>query len=86
LPWNPAKSWGGSLAFLAVAAPVAWALAAWTLRGHPHAGATPERLVLGAALAAVTGALAESLPLPVTDNLVVILAAGGAFAAVLLLP
>jgi len=86
LPWNPGKSWGGTLAFLVVAGPVAWGLAAWTLSGHPLAGATPGRLALGAALAALAGALAESLPLPITDNLVVILAAGGALAAVLLLP
>jgi dolichol kinase len=65
LPWNASKTWAGSLTFLAVAGP----LASIAYRGEAGT-ATPW---LAAALcgggAALLGALAESLPTRLSDNL-----------------
>jgi len=72
LPWNRNKTWLGSLAAL-----VAGSVAAALLLAY--AGARP---VLGPAIAAgCAGALAESLPWPVDDNLPM---AGTAAAAIVL--
>ena len=64
LPWNPEKSWAGTLAFLACAAPLA-SLAYW-LEARP-AVAPGVALACGIA-AAAAGAVAESLPTRITDN------------------
>ena len=65
LPWNRSKSWVGSIAFILVSAPMA-ALAFW-LEARPTA---PFSLAFAcAASAAVAGSLAESLPMKLTDNL-----------------
>jgi phytol kinase len=65
LPWNRQKSWMGTLAFVAVSAPFA-ALAFW-FEARP---ATPFALALACAtVAAIAGAIAESLPMKLTDNL-----------------
>jgi len=65
LPWNRNKGWWGSLTFLVFGTLSAAALIAWSLHGS-FVGALP----LAAALAAIC-AFAESLPLPVDDNLTV---------------
>jgi dolichol kinase len=66
VPWNPRKSLTGALAG-AVAGAAACALVLWP---DP-----PQRLIEGALSAGVAGALFETLPLPVNDNLVIAAAA-----------
>lgn len=65
LPWNPRKTWLGTLGFISVSGPVA-ALSFWL-------EAKPEVPVLTAAAcgmsAAIAGAIAESLNVRITDNL-----------------
>lgn len=77
LPWNAQKTWMGTLGFVLCAAPVA-ALAYWI-------EARPE-VSLGLAIAcgsaaAIAGAIAESAPSKITDNLRVGVAAAVAVAA-----
>ncbi|HEX2164910.1 MAG TPA: hypothetical protein VHM02_13270, partial [Thermoanaerobaculia bacterium] len=72
LPWNPGKSWAGSLAYLLFGTAGAWALLVWT---------APERYEPGfalaaAAAAALVAAALESLPQGLDDNLGVPLVAG----------
>lgn len=71
LPWNCEKSWAGTACFVGIGAPLAsltfWAIAQPTV---PVAAA----LVCGTT-AAVVGAIAESLPVRVNDNLRVGIAA-----------
>ncbi len=73
LPWNPAKSWAGTLAFWVFGALGAAAALQWTLahQGQPLAISV---LLAAAALTALSAALVESLPLPLDDNLTVPLA------------
>ena len=67
LPWNRRKTLAGSLAFIGAALPGACLFLLWTR--------APDFSWKFCVAAAVAGALAESLPLPVNDNLVVPLAA-----------
>lgn len=77
-PWkvrlfhNRRKSAAGSLAFLLAAWAGAFGVLAVCERGDP------VPLVLVGAVAALAGAVVESLPIPGDDNLPVVLAAGGA--------
>ena len=77
LPWNADKSWAGTLSFFLVAAPIA-ALAYW-VEARPAAPLTLA--ILCGAAAAVAGAVAESLPMRLTDNLRVGVAASLAVVA-----
>jgi uncharacterized protein (TIGR00297 family) len=72
LPWNPRKSWAGSLAYLVCGAAAAAALLLWTAPGRYSAGFA----LAAAAAAAAVAALLESLPLGLDDNLGVPLVAG----------
>jgi dolichol kinase len=81
LPWNARKSWAGSLSFLAFGALGAAVLTAWTL-GLPLASSLSARTLSVAAPLALVGALVESAPGPLDDNLSVPLA--GAIALPLL--
>jgi uncharacterized protein (TIGR00297 family) len=72
LPWNPAKSWGGFLAFLVAAAASGYTVA--MLFG------SADRLLVAVLVAALAAAIGESLPLGVDDNLTVPLAAAIALA------
>lgn len=74
LPWNASKSWVGSAVFVLAAVPVAYALATWNLRWGGDESV--ESLFLAVVLASGVAALAESLPLPLDDNLSVALASG----------
>ncbi|MCZ6726129.1 MAG: hypothetical protein O7A98_02095, partial [Acidobacteria bacterium] len=74
LPWNEAKSWVGSAAFLFVSWAVIAALVAWTAPGRYG----PSAVLAAAALAALAGAVVESLPWILDDNLSVTLVGGGA--------
>lgn len=84
IPWNRRKSLAGSMAFLVVA----WAgsLAALCTRVYwgRGMGELAEFLAFGAlaGIAAVVGTIVESLPLPIDDNLPVVLAVGGAMALI----
>lgn len=81
LPWNAKKSWAGSLAFVLFGGVTASGLIAWTLPGVFFADAA----ALGFALAAVC-ALAESLPIPVDDNITVPLAGAVALPLLAMVP
>jgi uncharacterized protein (TIGR00297 family) len=70
LPWNAEKSVGGSLAFLLCGGGAAFGIA-WFFRGPAP---------LAVAVAVVTAAIAESLPLRLNDNVVVPAAAAGMLA------
>jgi dolichol kinase len=71
LPWNARKTWVGTIAFIVCAAPLA-ALAYWQ-ESRPHA---PFSVALAVGIvAAIVADVAESLPLRVSDNLRVGLAA-----------
>jgi dolichol kinase len=66
LPWNTQKSWVGTMSFVAVAGPIA------TLAYMLLADADGRRWPIAAACgfaAAICGAIAESLPVKLTDNL-----------------
>jgi len=66
LPWNSEKSWLGSIAFVVVSAPIA-TLAYWLEAANP---AVPLAMAAVCGLsAALAGAIAESLPSKITDNL-----------------
>jgi uncharacterized protein (TIGR00297 family) len=75
LPWNREKSWAGFLAFVVFGAIGAAVLIAWTaqLPVDLHAWHAKRTLVLGLALA-VVGALVESVPSTLDDNVTVPLA------------
>ncbi|MEO8378346.1 MAG: hypothetical protein ABI779_01660 [Acidobacteriota bacterium] len=65
LPWNRNKHWTGSSAFVLFGGLTASALMAWTTHG-----AFTAALPLGFALATIC-AIAESLPIPMDDNITV---------------
>jgi dolichol kinase len=77
LPWNPKKTWAGTLCFFAVAAPVASAaywieanvssIAYWG-KGGPIVVPLGMAALCGTG-AALIGSVAESLPTRLTDNL-----------------
>ena len=70
LPWNPGKSWAGSLAFWLFGALGAAAALGWTLTRQGYAPAAGPLIAAAVATAAVA-ALVESLPLAIDDNLTV---------------
>ncbi|MBT4866327.1 MAG: phosphatidate cytidylyltransferase [Planctomycetaceae bacterium] len=66
LPWNPDKTWVGSLSFIAVSGPIA------TLAYMALADADGRHWEIATACgfaAAICGSMAESLPVRLTDNL-----------------
>ncbi len=65
LPWNPQKTWAGTLGFLLCAAPLA--SLAYAMEATPTVSIWIA-IACGVA-AAFAGAIAESLPTKVTDNL-----------------
>ena len=65
LPWNPKKSWAGTLAYATFGGAAAYALLHWTAPGRYE---TAFALAIAAAAAAF-GALLESLPQGLDDNL-----------------
>jgi uncharacterized protein (TIGR00297 family) len=76
LPWNPSKSWAGSAAFLIFGTLGGGGLMLWVIqRDEQPPGAAAVFLL--SAVAAVAGAVVESLPLALDDNLSVPLLAGG---------
>jgi uncharacterized protein (TIGR00297 family) len=73
LPWNPAKGWAGSAAFVLFGTIGASLLVAWTLRLPMASAASPRVLALTVPLALLC-ALVESAPTTLDDNLTVPLA------------
>jgi uncharacterized protein (TIGR00297 family) len=73
LPWNAAKGWAGSLAFVVCGAVAASLLLAWTLR-LPFASALSARILALTIPLAIACALVESAPTTLDDNLTVPLA------------
>ena len=73
LPWNAAKGWTGSLAFVLFGTIGASLLVAWTLRLPMASAASPRVLALTVPLALLC-ALVESAPTTLDDNLTVPLA------------
>ena len=71
LPWNDAKSWTGSVAFALAGTLGAYALMRWVAPTMP----AHQAWVLSAS-AALVGAVVESLPIGLDDNLTVPLVAG----------
>ena len=76
LSWNPSKSWAGSAAFLLFGTLGGGGLMLWVAQ---RAGQPPEAstVFLISAAAALAGAVVESLPMELDDNLSVPLLAGG---------
>lgn len=67
LPWNPRKSWVGSIAFVLAAAPLAAILTCWTAPGRYPV----LFVVVVSVLASTLAAWVESQPLELDDNLTV---------------
>lgn len=76
LPWNRAKSWGGSAAFVIFGGAASFAIA--RLFGAPQDFAI--------AAAVIVSAIAESLPLGIDDNVTVPFVAAGVLAAMAIKP
>ncbi len=75
LPWNPGKSWAGSLAYWIFGTAACTTLLLWTAGGTDRVYSLP--FVLGiSAVAALVAAALESLPLGLDDNLGVPLVTG----------
>jgi len=72
LPHNPEKTWSGFGAFVLAGTVGAYVLARW---GNP--AASPKSALVASAAAALVGALVESLPIRLDDNLSVPLVCGG---------
>ncbi len=70
LPWNPEKSWAGSLAFWLFGALGAASALWWTL-AHQGRQESPGFLLAAAAVTALIAAWIESQPLELDDNLTV---------------
>jgi uncharacterized protein (TIGR00297 family) len=78
LPWNPRKTWEGTLAFVTAAAPAAVFFLWWTAPAVTPA--PPAWFILAAPVAAAAAAaLAESIPIELDDNITVPLVAGATF-------
>lgn len=65
LPWNPRKTWMGTTCFVLAAAPTA-ALAYWLLADPPQSFTVA---LISTTVTAIVAAIAESLPVRLTDNL-----------------
>ncbi len=70
LPWNPEKSWAGSLAFWVFGA-LGAAVALWWTLAHQGREMAPGSLFVAAALTALVATLVESCPSKLDDNLTV---------------
>lgn len=72
LPYNRGKTWAGFLAFIVAGTAGAYALSRWIAPSIPA-----DKTLLVSAATAVVGALVESLPIRLDDNVSVPLVAGG---------
>jgi uncharacterized protein (TIGR00297 family) len=72
LPYNRGKTWSGFLGFIIAGTAGAYALTRWVAPSLPE-----EKILLVSAATAVVGALVETLPIRLDDNLTVPLVCGG---------
>jgi len=80
LPWSGDKTWIGSVAFVLASWAGSLVLVYWTAGGLGTALPAAWLVVTGCVLAALAGAVVESLPVPVDDNITSPLAAAGVMA------
>jgi uncharacterized protein (TIGR00297 family) len=71
LPWNRQKTWAGFLSFVIAGTLGAYVLTRWIAPEIP-----PDKTLTVCAAAAVIGAVLESLPIPLDDNITVPLVVG----------
>ena len=71
LPWNREKRWSGFAAFLVAGTVGAFALTRWV-----DPSLAPDKVLIVSAAAALVGALVETVPIRLDDNLTVPLATG----------
>jgi dolichol kinase len=83
LPWSKDKTWIGLAAFVLPSWAGSLVLVYWTAGGLDVALPEAWLVLAGCGLAAAVGAVVESLPLPVDDNLTSPLAAAGVMATFL---
>jgi uncharacterized protein (TIGR00297 family) len=76
LPWNPGKSWAGTLAYFVFGTLGAWVLLLWTAPGRYEGTAAWTFTLAACAVTALVGALLESLPQGLDDNIGVPLVCG----------
>ncbi len=72
LPWNREKTWAGFLSFVVAGTVGAYILTRWIAPEIP-----PHRTLMVCAAASLLGAVVESIPIPLDDNLTVPLVVGG---------
>jgi uncharacterized protein (TIGR00297 family) len=72
IPWNPRKRWVGFLAFIVVGSLGGFVLGKWTAPSFP-----PLKMLIVCAATAVVGAVVETLPTGLDDNISVPLVCGG---------
>lgn len=77
LPWNPLKTWAGSVAFLVCGSVGSWGLMAWVNQRSDAIPFSAIPLFYLALAGSTLGAVVESLPLELNDNLSVPLLSGG---------
>jgi dolichol kinase len=83
LPWSKDKTWVGLAAFVLPSWAGSLVLVYWTAGGLNVALPAAWLVLAGCGVAAAVGAVVESLPLPVDDNLTSPLAAAGVMATFL---
>ncbi len=82
LPWNPAKSWPGLIAFW-IFGTLGAAAALWWTRWHLGTPVEPSFLIVASSLTALVAGWIESQPLKLDDNLTVPLLSAGLLAGLL---
>ena len=81
IPWSKEKTWVGSAAYVLSSWAVSLVLVWWTAAGTGALLPAPAVVVLACLAAAVAGAIVESLPLAIDDNVTSPLAAALVLAA-----
>ena len=76
LPWNPGKSWAGTLAYLVFGTLGAWVLLLWTAPGRYESPEAVAFTLAACAVTALVGGILESLPQGLDDNIGVPLVCG----------
>jgi uncharacterized protein (TIGR00297 family) len=71
LPWNRQKTWAGSLSFVVAGTMGAYILSRWIAPGIP-----PDKTLMVCGIASLLGAVIESLPIALDDNITVPLVVG----------
>lgn len=72
IPWNPEKTWSGFLAFIAAGSVGSFILGRWADPSFPA-----NKMLIICAIVAAVGAVVETLPIGLDDNITVPLVCGG---------